>query len=136
IGIVSIGLILFARTIAGLAAANFSVAQAVIADVTDPKDRAKNFGLVGAAFGIGFILGPVLGGWIASVAANAAAPFFFSGILGVLNLLLVTYLLPETRAVSKEKMYKFSILKGIRNLKSAFTDVDARPVYLTNFLFM
>lgn len=58
----SLWLLFISRAVAGLAGANFSVAQASIADVTDPKDRAKNFGLIGAAFGIGFILGPILGG--------------------------------------------------------------------------
>lgn len=136
IAIASVGLILFARAIAGLAAANFSIAQATIADVTEPQDRAKNFGLMGAAFGTGFILGPVLGGWIAGVTQDAASPFWLAGALGIINLLFVAYMLPETRQVSAEVRHRFSLLKGIRNLRAAFNDVDARPVYLTVLLYM
>lgn len=136
IAIASIGLILFARAIAGLAAANFSIAQATIADVTEPQDRAKNFGIMGAAFGVGFILGPVLGGWIAGITQDAASPFWFAGFLGIVNLLFITLMLPETRKVSQEVVHKFSFLKGIRNLRAAFADVDARPVYLTVLLYM
>ena len=132
----SLTILLVSRTIAGLAGANFSIAQAAIADVTEPRDRAKNFGLLGAAFGIGFILGPVLGGWIANLAQNAAAPFWFAAILGIANLLFVSFLLPETRRVKMEKQSHFSILKGIHNLRAAFLDKDANSVYLASFLYM
>ena len=131
----SIALILFSRAVAGLAGANFSIAQAAIADVSEPKDRAKNFGLIGAAFGIGFILGPVLGGWIAEFAHSAAAPFWFAGALGIVNLLFITLMLPETRRVTHEKVRTFTFLKGINNIIAAFKDVDARSVYLTSFLY-
>lgn len=133
--IASLWLILGSRMIAGLAGGNFSIAQAAIADVTEPKDRAKNFGLIGAAFGIGFILGPVLSGWIASLTNDAAAPFWFAGTLGILNLISVTLFLPETRARQKIE-HSFHILKGIRNIQAAIRDHDARPVYLASFLYM
>jgi DHA1 family tetracycline resistance protein-like MFS transporter len=134
--IASVGLVLFARAIAGLAAANFSIAQATIADVTEPQDRAKNFGLMGAAFGVGFILGPVLGGWIAGVTQNAAAPFWFAGVLGIINLVFISIMLPETRKVTQDVIHRFSFLKGIRNLHAAFLDLDARNVYMTILLYM
>ena len=132
----SITVLLITRAIAGIAAANLSIAQATIADITEPKDRAKNFGLIGAAFGIGFILGPLLGGWIAALFQNAAAPFWFSSILGILNLLFVAFMLPETRKGIRETARKFHILKGIHNIRAALKDYDARPVYLTSFLYM
>ncbi len=135
IEIASVGLLLFSRAIAGIAGANFSIAQAAIADVTLPKDRAKNFGLIGAAFGIGFILGPLLGGWIASASGSASAPFWFAGALGIFNVLFISFLLPETRLVRSEAR-RFTLLRGIYNLRSAFRDVDARPVYLTSFFYM
>lgn len=136
IEIASIGLILFARTIAGLAAANFSIAQATVADVTEPRDRAKNFGLLGAAFGVGFILGPVLGGWIAGITQNAASPFWLAGALGIVNLIFISLMLPETRRISAEARKRFTLLKGINNIRAAFKDVDAKNVYLTVLLFM
>ncbi len=135
INIGSVALLLFARTVAGIAAANFSIAQASIADVTEPRDRAKNFGLVGAAFGIGFILGPLLSGWIAGITHSAAAPFWVAAALGVLNVLSVTLFLPETHKL-KTGAHTFHVLKGIHNIQAAFRDKDARPVYLTNFLYM
>lgn len=136
IEIASIGLILVARAVAGLAGANFSIAQAAIADVSEPKDRAKNFGIIGAAFGIGFILGPVLGGWIAGITQNAASPFWFAGFLGIVNLIFITLMLPETRQATTEARRRFTFLKGIYNIRAAATDVDARPVYLSSFLYM
>lgn len=130
----SIAILLISRMIAGLAGANFSIAQAVIADVTEPKDRAKNFGLIGAAFGVGFILGPLLGGWIAAAAGSASAPFWFAGILGIVNLLFVSLFLPETRVIRAEKRH-FTLLKGLHNIRAAFEDKDARPAYTASFLY-
>lgn len=126
-------LLFVSRAIAGLAAANFGIAQATIADVTEPKDRAKNFGLLGAAFGIGFIVGPVLSGWVVGVTGDAAAPFWVATALGILNILFVTLFLPETRK-KQETVHTFHILKGIHNIQAALRDHDARPVYLASFL--
>lgn len=130
----SLALLFFSRAIAGLAGANFSIAQASIADITDPKDRAKNFGLIGAAFGIGFILGPTLGGAIAHVFDSAAAPFWVASALGVLNVLSVSLFLPETNH-HREDTHHFHWWKGIQNIMMAWRDLDARPVYLSSFLY-
>src|SRR3989338_10341163 len=92
----SLAVILVSRLIAGIAGANFSIAQASIADVTEPKDRARNFGLIGAAFGTGFILGPILGGWLAH-AFNAATPFWIAGAMGAANVAFISIFMPETR---------------------------------------
>ncbi len=135
ISIGSVLLLFVARTVAGIAAANFAIVQAAIADVSEPKDRAKNFGLVGAAFGIGFILGPLLSGWIAGFTGSAAAPFWFAAALGTLNVLSVSLFLPETHKHRRSE-HKFHILKGIHNIQAAFRDREARPIYLANFLYM
>ncbi len=135
ISIGSVVLLLIARTVAGIAAANISIAQASIADVTEPKDRAKNFGLVGAAYGIGFILGPLLSGWIAGFSGSAAAPFWFAAALGTLNVISVSLFLPETHAQRGGK-HSFHLLKGIHNIQAALRDREARPLYLSNFLYM
>lgn len=135
---VSIGalwLLLFSRAIAGIAGANVSIAQASIADVTEPKDRAKNFGLIGAAFGIGFVLGPLLGGSIASMTGDAAAPFWFAGFLGILNVLFVTFFLPETHHMRATKQ-PFTFLKGVRNIQAALLDRDVRFIYGASFFYM
>ena len=136
IALSSLGLILVARTIAGLAGANFAIAQAAIADVTAPEDRAKNFGLIGAAFGTGFILGPVLGGWIASATGDAAAPFWCAALLGIVNLLFVALMLPETHRVARDARRRFTLLRGFHNIRDASRDVDARRMYLASFLHM
>ncbi len=134
--IASLPLLVFSRMIAGIAGANFSIAQASIADVTAPADRAKNFGLIGAAFGIGFILGPLLGGFIShTLFQSAAAPFFVAGALGIVNACIVLFLLPETHTTKSTHIYKFTVLQGMRNIITAFKDVDARPLFLGNFLF-
>ena len=135
IAIGSLTLLFVSRAIAGIAGANFSIAQASIADVTAPENRARNFGLIGAAFGLGFIIGPLLGGFIVSTTHNPALPFLVAGILGVLNLVSVTMLLPETHA-QKGTKNSFSLFKAFHNIGHAYTDVDARPLYLAGFLQM
>lgn len=131
----SLFVLFLARAVAGLAAANFAIAQAAIADVSLPKDRAKNFGLIGAAFGIGFILGPLLSGWMAGAFSNPAIPFWFSSLLGVINVLFILIFLPETHP-KPDLSRKFTWLKALHNIRGAFKDKDAKPVYLANFLYM
>lgn len=131
----SVGLLLLARAIAGIAAGNASIAQATIADVTAPKDRAKNFGLIGAAFGIGFILGPLLSGWIAGISNDPAMPFWVAGALGVVNVVFVAVFLPETNTRRAEKA-RFTMWKGARNIAAAVQDAQARPLYTALFLYL
>lgn len=128
-------LLILSRAVAGLAAANFSIAQAAIADVTEPKDRAKNFGMIGAAFGLGFIIGPLLGGWIAGFTQNASSPFWIAGFLGIINLIYCIMLLPETHK-NRAAATSIHILKGIRNLQKAYLDKSTRFIYLSSFLYM
>ena len=129
-------LLFVSRAIAGIAGGNIGIAQATIADVTDPKDRAKNFGLIGAAIGIGFVLGPLLSGYIASTTGDASAPFWFAGFLGILNMFSVTFFLRETHTTRTTERKRFTLLRGIHNIREAFLDPEARPVYGASFLFM
>ncbi len=131
----SLAVLFVSRIVAGLAGSNFTIVQASIADITDPKDRAKNFGLIGVAVGVGFILGPMLGGLIAHSTGNAAAPFWAAGLLGVFNFISLIFFLPETNKHIHEQR-KFTFLKGIHNIKAAFNDVDARPVYGASFFYV
>lgn len=130
----SLWLIFFSRIVAGIAGGNFSIAQASIADITEPKDRAKNFGLIGAAFGTGFIIGPLLGGFLAHTFESAAVPFWVAAALGMVNVISVSLFLPETHRHRREK-HQFHFLKGLHNIQSAWRDYDARPVYLTSFFY-
>jgi DHA1 family tetracycline resistance protein-like MFS transporter len=90
----SLGMLFFSRILSGLTAGNISVAQAYIADVTDEKNRARGMGMLGAAFGIGFILGPALGGTLSVYGFNV--PAFVSAGLCFINLLTVFFWLPES----------------------------------------
>ena len=83
------------RTLHGACAANISTAQAAVADLTPPDKRAVGMGLIGAAFGVGFTLGPFLGGELSIYGYNA--PIWLAAGLSMLNLALAFFLLPETR---------------------------------------
>lgn len=82
------------RLIAGVTGANFSAATAYIADISPPEKRAANFGIIGAAFGLGFIAGPALGGWLGN--DNLRMPFFAAAGLTLLNWLYGLFVLPES----------------------------------------
>ncbi len=129
----SLVVLIAARAIGGVAGANFSVAQAIIADVTAPEDRAKSFGIIGAAFGIGFILGPLIGGWFTEAVGTPSAPFILAGALGLLNAIGITFALPETHKNTRGEYKRFSLMKGVHNIRDALADVQARPLFLSNF---
>jgi DHA1 family tetracycline resistance protein-like MFS transporter len=117
----SLGWLFVARTIGGATAANFSVANAYIADVTAPEDRAREMGKIGAAFGIGFIVGPVLGGLLADFGLRA--PFIAAAALSFVNVLYGWFVLPESlpktmRApFSWAKANAFAALRGLVALR-------------------
>ncbi len=91
----SLGMIFASRVVDGLFGGNISLAQAYISDVTDGKERTKGFGLIGAAFGLGFIFGPALGGTLA-FGENYARPTLLAAALSFLNLIGVLIWLPES----------------------------------------
>ena len=82
------------RIIDGITGGNISTAQAYVADVTTPENRAKGMGLIGAAFGLGFIFGPAIGGILSQW--GIGVPFFFAGALALANAVLLYFTLPET----------------------------------------
>lgn len=99
----SFGWLFVGRVIAGITGASFTTASAYIADVSTPENRAKNFGLIGAAFGLGFVIGPALGGALAGLGVRA--PFYAAAGLCLLNTLYGYFILPES--LSKDKRRKF-----------------------------
>jgi DHA1 family tetracycline resistance protein-like MFS transporter len=131
-------LLFISRFADGITGGNISVAQAVIADITKPEDRSKNFGLIGAAFGLGFIIGPYLGGKLADPSVvswfNAATPFWFAAILGFLNLLAVYFYLPETLKNAK-KSVSLHWAKSFHNIARALRSTNLRTIFTTSFLF-
>ncbi|KIT15516.1 TCR/Tet family MFS transporter [Jannaschia aquimarina] len=90
----SIWVLLLGRIIAGIAAATMSTAQAFMADISTPDKKAQNFGLVSAGFGLGFVLGPAIGGLLAEYGSRA--PFWAAVVLGTANLIFGFFVLPET----------------------------------------
>ena len=95
----NLGILFLARALAGLTGGNISVAQAYISDVSEPKDRGKAFGLIGAAFGLGFIIGPAVGGILGTF--GFWVPATVSAVLSGINLLLVFFWLPESLTVER-----------------------------------
>lgn len=90
----TLALLFVGRIIAGVCGASFTTAFACIADVSEPEKRAQNFGLMGAAFGLGFIIGPVLGGVFSEYGSRA--PFVAAAVLSLINFLYGYFVLPET----------------------------------------
>ncbi|MBB4597864.1 TCR/Tet family MFS transporter [Xanthomonas arboricola] len=90
----SLPMLLLARVISGVCSASFSTANAYIADVTPADKRAGAFGMLGAAFGIGFVAGPLIGGWLGSIGLRW--PFWFAAGLALLNVLYGWFVLPES----------------------------------------
>jgi MFS transporter, DHA1 family, tetracycline resistance protein len=131
-------ILFLARIFDGLTGGNISVAQAAIADITKPADRAKNFGLMGAAFGLGFIIGPYLGGKLSDPTVmswfDATTPFYFAGILSFINVLLVWRVLPETHATKNSKRL-VTVTQAFNNVKQAFTLPNLAPLFAVVFLF-
>ena len=94
-----------ARLIAGAMGGSFSTAGAYIADITPPEKRAQSFGLIGAAFGFGFITGPVIGGLLGAI--NLHLPFFVAGCLCIANLTFGFFSLPESLSAANRKAFAF-----------------------------
>lgn len=111
-----IGVILIARLFAGAFAATFSTANAYIADISPPEKRAANFGLMGAAFGLGFIIGPGLGGLLGDH-FGPRAPFYFVAALGASNFLLGLFVLPETLAPENRRTFDWRRANALGNFK-------------------
>jgi DHA1 family tetracycline resistance protein-like MFS transporter len=107
----SLGMLFAARILAGVAGASVGTAAAYIADITPPENRSKRIGLIGAAFGIGFVLGPAIGGILSHF--SVVAPFWFAAILSILNAILMWIVLPEPERHTEQH-------KGPLNLKDTF----------------
>jgi len=116
----SIWVLLIGRIVAGIASATQSTASAFIADISDPKEKAQNFGLIGAAFGVGFVLGPMLGGLLSEFGSRA--PFFAAAFLAFANFAFGAIVLSETvtdkirRALDWARMNPFRALKNVGSL--------------------
>jgi MFS transporter, DHA1 family, tetracycline resistance protein len=126
-------LLFAARMLAGIGSANIAASQAYITDVTPPEGRAKTLGLIGAAFGIGFIFGPPVGGLIKEHLGMAAVGYSAMG-LSLFNLLLVLLFLPESLKV-KDATNKLEI-KPVSQAVRALRNERFRDLFLTSFIYI
>jgi len=102
------------RLFSGAMQSNAAVANAYVADITAPADRAKRFGMLGAMFGLGFILGPVMGGLLGSI--DLHYPFYAAGALALLNLLYGYFVLPESLPPEKRRAVEWKSLNPVSSL--------------------
>jgi len=146
----NIPLLFASRALDGVTGGNIAVARAVISDVSPAEHRTRNFGLVGAMFGIGFVLGPYLGGRLSSAGIpfinvfglhalttphwfNPATPFWFAAIVAAINTVLVLTILPETL---KSKIHaKLKLHQSFINIRDGLRMPRVKVLLPVNFLF-
>jgi len=129
----SLALIVFSRLLDGVTGGNISTAQAYLADITPPQDRAKRFGLIGAAFGLGFLLGPALGGQIARLGLRA--PAYAAGGLALLTMALAFFMLPESLPPEKRRRTGIE-WNPFRQIFAALQRPAVQILLVVSFLFM
>lgn len=110
----TIGWLFVGRIIAGMMGASFTTAGAYIADVSTPETRAQNFGIMGAAFGLGFIIGPMLGGFLGTLGSRV--PFMVSAGLSLANWLYGFFILPESLKPENRRKFEWSRANPIGSL--------------------
>jgi DHA1 family tetracycline resistance protein-like MFS transporter len=142
----NIPLLFAGRALDGFTGGNLAVANAAVGDISTNENRAKNFGALGAAFGLGFIVGPYLGGKLSSPHVSfyglfdtpgwfgATTPFWFAAIIAMLNCFAVLTTFPET---IKEKFHagKLNATQAISNVIIGFKSDRLRAVLVSGFLF-
>lgn len=132
----NLALLFISRFLDGFTGGNISIAMSAIADISDHEEKTKNFGLVGMTFGIGFILGPFIGGKLADPSVvswfSASTPFFFAAAMTLFNMVLVMMRFRETLSVRRHT--PISALTGFRNIFKAFGMTNLRTMFLVVFL--
>ena len=121
------------RAIAGVAGAVYGPSGSVLADVTPPEKRSSTFALMGAAFGIGFIVGPALGGLLSILGTRA--PFIAASVLALTNAILMFFLLPETLKPENRRPFSLGDAHIIGAFKPLFNAGRAGPLLLATFLW-
>jgi len=129
----TIGWLFLGRLVAGIAGATYGPANAVLADVTEPKDRAGVFGLMGAAFGGGFILGPALGGLLAGFGTRT--PFIVAATLTGLNFLWILFSLPETLEAKDRRPFEWKRANAFGSFAPLLQQSAAVPLIVASLLW-
>jgi DHA1 family tetracycline resistance protein-like MFS transporter len=130
-----LAVLFFSRFLDGLTGGNISVAQAYISDVTDKQNRAKGLGLIGAAFGLGFIIGPAVGGFLSTW--SYSTPAFAAAVLAFLNVLSIYFWLPESLTVSQRQEAREARKPGfsVEALLAALKRPVVGPLLIVRFFF-
>lgn len=130
-------LLFFARILDGFTGGNISIAFSAISDVSTPESKTRNFGLIGMAFGLGFIIGPYIGGKLADPSVvswfNFETPFWFAALLCMINMLLVLRYFSETLKQPGHKQMNF--MEGMQNIMKAAARPNLRHMFTVVFLW-
>ncbi|WP_170326996.1 TCR/Tet family MFS transporter [Ruegeria arenilitoris] len=129
----SIWLLLAGRIIGGITAATHATAAAFMADVSKPHEKAANFGLLGAAFGVGFVLGPVIGGLLSEYGTRA--PFWAAAGLSALTFLVGLLVMPETVTDKTRRAFSLRRANPVNSLRAIATLPGIRPMLWVYFLY-
>ncbi|MBL7694557.1 MAG: TCR/Tet family MFS transporter [Ferruginibacter sp.] len=126
------GWLFIGRIIAGITGSSFTTAAAYIADISTPDNRAKNFGLIGAAFGLGFIIGPLLGGVISQLGERL--PFYAAATLALLNWLYGYFVLPESLKPENRRAFQWKRANPVGSLLHLVKFPSVVPLIASIFL--
>ncbi len=128
----SLPLLFFGRVLSGLTGAGMTVASSYIADISDDKNRTKNFGFIGVGFGLGFIIGPSIGGALGSY--GYTYPFIAAALMNFLNFVWGFFVLPESLPMEKRNSLAFKKVNPFSALKSIFVMQNISGLLLIYFL--
>ncbi len=129
----SMWLLLVGRIVGGITAATHATAAAFMADVSKPREKAANFGLLGAAFGVGFVLGPVIGGLLSEYGTRA--PFWAAAALAALTFLVGLLVMPETVTDNTRRVFNLRRANPVNSLRAIAALPGIRPMLWVYFLY-
>lgn len=129
----TIWLLILGRIVAGITAATYATASAYMADISTPSERAKNFGLIHAGFGIGFVLGPLLGGLLATI--DLRAPFWAAAAIAGANFIFGCIVLPESLAPAKRRGFTWRRANPLAAFRAIGTLPGLRPYLWVIFVY-
>ncbi|HEY3657107.1 MAG TPA: TCR/Tet family MFS transporter [Steroidobacteraceae bacterium] len=129
----NIGWLLFGRIVSGICASSFTTAGAYIADVAPPEKRAAAYGMIGAAFGVGFVLGPALGGLLGNI--DPRLPFWGAAALALINAIYGLFVLPESLPPGKRDAFAWKKANPVGSLKLLRSHPDLLGLASVNLLF-
>lgn len=129
----TIGWLLVGRILSGITAASFATAGAYIADVTPPEKRAASFGMIGAAWGLGFILGPALGGILGGI--NPRLPFWVAAGLALVNTMYGLFVLPESLPRERRQPFRWGRANPLGSLRLLRSHSELIGLASVNFLY-